>query len=156
MDSVKLQNLIEQISLQYFNRPFLHEAKINRRMTTTGGRYHLDNHHIEINAHFLAPQYHEYLIGIIKHELCHYHLHLLKRGYRHRDRDFKVLLKKVGGSRYTPDIGLRRQKKFNYIYICERCGLQYPRMRRINTRRYRCGKCKGHLRLEQNLKAKNK
>ncbi|MDN6779675.1 MAG: SprT family protein, partial [Lactobacillus sp.] len=140
MDSIKLQNLIEQISLQYFNRPFLHEAKINRRMTTTGGRYHLDDHHIEINAHFLAPQYHEYLIGIIKHELCHYHLHLLKRGYRHRDRDFKVLLKKAGGSRYAPDIGLRRQKKFNYIYICERCGLQYPRMRRINTRRYRCGK----------------
>ncbi|MDN6039929.1 MAG: SprT family protein, partial [Lactobacillus sp.] len=134
MDSIKLQNLIEQISLQYFNRPFLHEAKINRRMTTTGGRYHLDDHHIEINAHFLAPQYHEYLIGIIKHELCHYHLHLLKRGYRHRDRDFKVLLKKAGGSRYAPDIGLRRQKKFNYIYICERCGLQYPRMRRINTR----------------------
>lgn len=156
MDSIKLQNLIEQISLQYFNRPFLHGAKINRRMTTTGGRYHLDDHHIEINAHFLAPQYHEYLIGIIKHELCHYHLHLLKRGYRHRDRDFKVLLKKVGGSRYAPDIGLRRQKKFNYIYICERCGLQYPRMRRINTRRYRCGKCKGYLRLEQNLKAKNK
>ncbi|GFP04279.1 hypothetical protein LMG22465_02920 [Lactobacillus helveticus] len=117
MDSVKLQNLIEQISLQYFNRPFLHEAKINRRMTTTGGRYHLDDHHIEINAHFLAPQYHEYLIGIIKHELCHYHLHLLKRGYRHRDRDFKVLLKKVGGSRYAPDIGLRRQKKFNYIRV---------------------------------------
>lgn len=93
MDSIKLQNLIEQISLQYFNRPFLHEAKINRRMTTTGGRYHLDDHHIEINAHFLVPQYHEYLIGIIKHELCHYHLHLLKRSYRHRDRDFKVLLK---------------------------------------------------------------
>lgn len=116
MDSIKLQNLIEQISLQYFNRPFLHEAKINRRMTTTGGRYHLDDHHIEINAHFLAPQYHEYLIGIIKHELCHYHLHLLKRGYRHRDRDFKVLLKKAGGSRYAPDIACAVRKN-SIIFI---------------------------------------
>lgn len=156
MDSVELQNLIEQISLQCFNRPFLHQVKINRRMTTTGGRYHLDDHHIEINAHFLAPQYHEYLVGIIKHELCHYHLHLLHRGYHHRDRDFKILLQKVGGSRYAPDIGLRRRKKFNYIYVCENCGLHYPRMRRINTRRYRCGKCKRQLRLEQNLKVSNK
>ena len=156
MDSVELQNLIEQISLQCFNRPFLHQIKINRRMTTTGGRYHLDDHHIEINAHFLVPQYHEYLVGIIKHELCHYHLHLLHRGYQHRDRDFKILLQKVGGSRYAPDIGLRRRKKFNYIYVCENCGLHYPRMRRINTRRYRCGKCKRQLRLEQNFKVSNK
>lgn len=156
MDSIELQDLVEQISLQYFNRPFLHRIKINRRMTTTGGRYHLDDHHIEINAHFLVPKYREYLIGIIKHELCHYHLHLLGLGYRHRDRDFKILLKQVGGSRYAPDIGLRRKKKYNYLYICEDCKLKYPRMRKINTRRYRCGKCKGHLRLKHNFKVENK
>lgn len=148
MDSLELKKLIQQISLQYFKRPFIHQAKINTRMTTTGGRYHLDDHHIEINAHFLQPKYHDYLIGIIKHELCHYHLHLLGMGYRHRDRDFKTLLKQVGGSRYAPDIGLRRQKKYNYIYICKKCGLQYPRMRRINIARYRCGKCRGHLALK--------
>ena len=149
MNENELQNLVEEISLKYFDRPFKHRVKINRRMTTTGGRYHLDDHHLEINAHFLVPQYHDYLVGIIKHELTHYHLHLLGFGYRHRDRNFKILLKKVGGSRYAPDIGLRKKKKYRYLYLCENCGLRYPRMRRINTHQYRCGKCRGHLRLAQ-------
>ena len=149
MNENELQNLVEEISLKYFDRPFKHRVKINRRMTTTGGRYHLDDHHLEINAHFLVPQYHDYLVGIIKHELTHYHLHLLGLGYRHRDRNFKILLKKVGSSRYAPDIGLRKKKKYRYLYLCENCGLRYPRMRRINTQKYRCGKCRGQLRLEQ-------
>lgn len=147
MKQEELQKLTEEISRDYFNRPFLHTVKINRRMTTTGGRYHLDDHHLEINAHFLEPQYHDYLVGIIKHELCHYHLHLLGLGYQHKDCDFKMLLKRVGGSRYAPDIGLKRSRKYKYLYECENCGLKYPRMRKINTNRYRCGKCKGRLRL---------
>ena len=56
MNQEELQRLIEQISRDYFKHPFLHEVKINRRMTTTGGRYHLDDHHIEINAHFLEEK----------------------------------------------------------------------------------------------------
>lgn len=151
MNEEELQELVEQVSLKYFQRPFSHRAKINRRMKTTGGRYHLDDHHIEINVHFLAPQYHQALIGIIKHELCHYHLHLLGLGYRHRDADFKNLLQQVGGSRYAPDIGLRRKQKINYLYRCQQCGLTYPRVRRINTRRYRCGRCHGHLALVERL-----
>lgn len=154
MNQQELQQLVEQISRQYFHRPFIHQVKINHRMTTTGGCYHLDDHHLEINAHFLAPQYHDYLIGIIKHELCHYHLHQLGLGYQHKDRDFKILLQKVGGSRYAPDIGLRRQKKYNYLYVCKNCGLHYPRIRKINTQRYRCGKCKGALRLTTVFKRK--
>ena len=144
MDSVELQNLIEQISLQCFNRPFLHQIKINRRMTTTGGRYHLDDHHIEINAHFLAPQYHEYLVGIIKHELCHYHLHLNHRGYQHRDHDFKVLLQKVGGSRYSPS-SLRPDPQI--VYECRRCHKRYYRQRHFNVQKYRCSRCGGYLKL---------
>ena len=35
------------------------------------------------------------LISIIKHELCHYHLHQEGKGYKHRDQDFKDLLKKL-------------------------------------------------------------
>lgn len=152
MNEEELQILVEKISLQSFGRPFRHTVKINHRMTTTGGRYHLGDHHLEINAHFLAPRYHAALVGIIKHELCHYHLHLLGRGYRHRDADFKKLLKKVGGTRYAPDIGLRRKSKTNYVYVCEKCGCQYPRVRKINVRRYRCGRCQGRLCLRQRLK----
>ncbi|MDR4288303.1 SprT family protein, partial [Bacillus thuringiensis] len=35
MNQEELQRLTEQISRDYFKRPFLHEVKINRRMTTT-------------------------------------------------------------------------------------------------------------------------
>lgn len=155
MDSLthqQLKELIQQISLQYFDQPFVHEVKINRRMTTTGGRYHLDDHHLEINAHFLTPDHYDDLVGIIKHELCHYHLHLNGLGYQHRDRDFRNLLKQVGGSRYAPDIGLKRPKKYKYLYRCTNCGLKYPRVRRIKTQKYRCGQCRGRLQLVQLFK----
>ncbi len=148
MTQEELQKLVEEVSLKYFGKPFCHDVKINSRMTTTGGRYHLADHHLEINAHFLAPQYRDALICIIKHELVHYHLHLASKGYRHRDADFKVLLAKVGGSRYAPDIGLKRSRRVNYIYRCQRCGQTYHRVRRINVRRYACGKCGGKLRLD--------
>lgn len=152
MNEEKLQALVEKISLQSFGRPFTHQVKINYRMTTTGGCYHLSDHHLEINAHFLAPRYHAALVGIIKHELCHYHLHLLGRGYRHQDADFKQLLRQVGGTRYAPDIGLRRKSKLNYLYVCQNCGCRYPRVRKINVRKYRCGRCQGKLRLMRRLK----
>lgn len=51
-ESRRITKINRKISRDYFQRPFLHMVKINRRMTTTGGRYHLDDHHIEINAHF--------------------------------------------------------------------------------------------------------
>lgn len=154
MNQSELQKLVEDISLKYFKRPFLHQVKINKRMTTTGGRYHLDDHHLEINAHFLAKNHYQDLIGIIKHELCHYHLHLLGLGYQHRDHDFRILLKKVGGSRYAPNLGLKRRQKINYLYQCQSCDAIYPRVRRLNVRRFRCGKCGGRLFLQKNLNKK--
>lgn len=151
MNQKQLQELTEEISLKYFNRPFVHQVKINKRMRTTGGRYHLDDHHIEINAHFLDEGLRLNLIGIIKHELCHYHLHLAGLGYRHRDADFKTLLKQVGGSRYAPDIGLRQVRKKKYLYVCTNCGTEYFRVRKINTRHYFCGKCHGKIALKKQL-----
>ena len=53
---------------------------------------------------------------------------------------FKYLLAAVGGNRYTPDIGLRRRQNRNYIYECKNCHFQYPRVRKVNTKKYRCGK----------------
>lgn len=52
MNQTELQKLVEEISLKYFYLPFRHEVKINNRMTTTGGRYFLNDHHIDINGHF--------------------------------------------------------------------------------------------------------
>lgn len=147
MTEQELQQLVEQISLEAFGLPFIHRVKINSRMRTTGGRYHLDDHHLEINAHFLETKNQQYLPGIIKHELCHYHLHLCGQGYRHRDSEFKFLLAKVGGLRYAPEIGMTRRMKNKYHYRCQSCGQDYFRIRRVNTARFYCGKCHGRLKL---------
>ena len=64
------------------------------------------------------------LISIIKHELCHYHLHQEGKGYKHRDKDFKELLQKVGGSRYCsplPESSVKRRENRILTYICIEC-----------------------------------
>lgn len=147
MTQQELQRLVEQTSIQYFHRPFVHQAVINKRFKTTGGRYHLADHHIEFNVAFLIPERREELLGIIKHELTHYHLHLLKRGYKHQDHDFKVLLQQVGGSRFAPDIGNRKPRERKLHYVCLNCGQPYDRVKQLDTRRYRCGVCRGKLKL---------
>ncbi|MCF6411812.1 SprT family protein [Pseudalkalibacillus salsuginis] len=146
MDIKTLQQLVEDTSLEFFGRPFRHKARFNHRLKTTGGRYLLRSHDLEFNQKQLEEHGMEAFIGIIKHELCHYHLHLTKKGYRHRDRDFKQLLKEVGGSRYCEVIpGQRRQEKVKFIYLCNNCGQRYPRKRRVDIRKFSCGKCRGKL-----------
>ena len=87
---IMLQVWVERVSLQDFGLPFRHQATFNSRLTSTGGRYFTKTHHIEISPHQLENYGTEETEKIIKHELCHYHLHLLKRGYQHRDEDFKA------------------------------------------------------------------
>lgn len=151
MTDAELQQWIENVSLEHFGVPFRHRAFFNRRLRSTGGRYALRSHHIEINPHQLEAHGIEAVEGIIKHELCHYHLHIAGRGYRHRDADFKLLLAKVGGSRYCqalPD-KVKRTLPFKYKLICCDCGMEYKRKRRMDASRYRCGRCTGKLRLEE-------
>ena len=49
MNNKMLQKLVETTSLEYFKQPFKHKAYFNSRLRTTGGRYVLSTHHIEIN-----------------------------------------------------------------------------------------------------------
>ncbi|MBP2000570.1 SprT-like protein [Paenibacillus shirakamiensis] len=150
MTNEELQQWVMQISLESFGVPFRHRASFNPRLKTTGGRYFLKSHHIEMNPHQLAEYGAEELERIIKHELCHYHLHIAGRGYQHRDQDFKTLLKHVGGSRYCqslPGAKARRALPHKYKLVCHLCGNQYLRKRRVDPNRYRCGKCSGTLAL---------
>lgn len=153
MSGEELQALVEQISCQYFKRPFLHRAIFNSRLQTTGGRYHLKDHHLDFNPHLFAQVDQETIAGIIKHELCHYHLHLLNRGYQHKDADFKALLKTTGGLRYAPSLQKKAQTPPRYLYVCQNCGESYRRKRRINLTRFCCGKCRGKL--KENLLTEN-
>ncbi|UBH22119.1 SprT family protein [Macrococcus armenti] len=144
MDNNELQRLTENISLQHFNKPFLHEALFNNRLSATGGRYILQSHNIEISTKQYEAFGEAAITEIIKHELVHYHLHIEGKGYRHRDRDFKALAKAVGAPRFCSPLPNRTYK---YRYICKRCDTVYPRQRRMSTYRYRC-KCGGRLKEE--------
>ncbi len=148
MDNNKLQQLVEEISLAFFKKPFRHQALFNFRLRSTGGRYLLANHNIEINKKYYELFGEKELIGIVKHELCHYHLHLEGKGYRHRDHDFRTLLKMVEAPRFcTPLPNQQKQKRVSKIlvYACVDCSQEYKRKRALNTSKYVCGKCKGKL-----------
>ena len=151
MNNEQLQQLTEAISQQYFRKPFKHTAVFNPRLRTTGGRYLLHTHHIEINKKYYDTFGIEEVIGIIKHELCHYHLHLEGKGYQHRDPEFKALLKKVEAPRFCSPLSTStaNKRKSTYRYICSHCQKNYERQRRVNTNRFVCGVCKGTLKLLQ-------
>ena len=140
MNEHELQNLTEEISRTFFQRKFTHKITYNKRLRSSGGRYLLETGNIEINPLVEQELGLEALIGVIKHELCHYHLHQTGGGYRHQDQDFKQLLHQVGGSRFV-----ERMSEPNFIYECTSCHHHYPRMRKMNTKRYVCGKCHGKL-----------
>jgi len=147
MNDKELQQLVEEISLNVFQKPFKHRALFNRRLRTTGGRYLLRSHNIEVNPKYYEVFGRKELIGIIKHELCHYHLHLEGKGYRHRDADFRQLLKQVNAPRFCSTLPNSTNKKTTtfHLYACLSCGLQYKRKRNIDITRYVCGRCRGKL-----------
>ena len=148
MTNEEMTALVKKISRVHFNREFKHEAIFNSRLRTTGGRYHLESHHLDFNPKIIEHFSREILEGIIKHELCHYHLHLEKRGYRHGDTDFKRMLEEVGGLRYTPSFESKEDKVIRLVYRCLECNLKYYRKRKINTKVYCCGQCHGSLLFE--------
>lgn len=147
MNNEQLQQLVQQISLESFAKPFRHQATFNSRLRTTGGRYHLASHNIDINPLMLTEFSKATLVGVIKHELCHYHLHLAGVPSNHKDSEFKKLLKAVGGSRYAPKTSKAKSRVVRYRYRCLECGLLYERQRAVNITKYYCGKCHGKLQL---------
>ncbi|VEG63882.1 Metallopeptidase, SprT family [Staphylococcus condimenti] len=151
IDNDKLQKLTESISENEFGLLFRHNAYFNPRLRTTGGRYLLVSHDIEINPKQFEKFGEKALIDIIKHELCHYHLHLQRKGYKHKDADFKMLSQKVGAPRFCAAID-SYEERANYIYKCVGCGETFKRIRKVNTKKMVCGKCKGKLRLHKHLK----
>lgn len=145
MNEQELQMLVEELSITYFSQAFLHKATFNSRLKTTGGRYHLSSHNLDFNPRILEIYGRDELIGVIKHELCHYHLHLQGSGYRHQDQAFKALLVKTGGSRYVADLRTKDEMGTYCHYKCQSCNQAFSRKRKINTSKYRCGKCHGKL-----------
>lgn len=146
MNDQDIQEMTETISLQRFGKTFRHRAYFNHRLRTTGGRYMLQSHNIEINYKQFEKFGVQAVEDIIKHELCHYHLHLERKGYQHRDKDFKALSKQVGAPRYCTPVQ-SYEERANYVYQCKKCGVKFPRIRKVDTRRRVCGRCGGRLKL---------
>lgn len=147
MTEQQLQELVIRISSELFGKPFLHQAYFNKRLKTTGGRYLLQSHNIEINPKAFEMYGMDEVEGIIRHELCHYHLHIEGKGYKHRDADFRQLLKEVNAPRFCSSLQSTTRSKTAkiYTYVCVKCGQLYVRKIRMNPEKYRCSKCYGHL-----------
>ncbi|WP_391204784.1 SprT family protein [Psychrobacillus sp. L4] len=147
MTDEKLRELVCDVSIKIFGKDFQHEAYFNSRLRTTGGRYMLRTHHIEVNPLVFERHGMEELIGVIKHELCHYHLHIEGKGYKHRDADFRELLKRTKSPRFCSTLVDKKKGQIIkiYTYQCIKCSLEYNRKIRLNTNKYRCGKCLGDL-----------
>ncbi len=153
MTDRELQQLVEKISIEDFGLPFAHKAIFNNRLRTTGGRYLLVSHNIEINRKYLDEIGIDEIKGIIKHELCHYHLHLQGKGYKHGDRDFKQLMAKTNSPRFCSALksNIRKVRPVKWLYVCRSCGLEYRRKRQLDTKKYVCGKCRGKIILKKSL-----
>lgn len=149
MSDEELQAWVERLSMEWFGKPFRHKAVFNSRLRACGGRYALGTHNIDISRRHYEHYGAEETEKIIKHELCHYHLHLEGKGYRHGDRDFKELLRQVGGTRYCRALPERRTHPYRYRIICKDCGASFLRKRRIDPRKYVCGQCRGNLKILQ-------
>lgn len=144
MTDQELVKLIKKVSQDYFGKPFVHQAFFNPRLKTTGGRFHLNDRHIDINPKIYQQFGYDELVGVIKHELCHYHLYNDGLPAQHKDHEFKTLLQQVGGLRFSP-IHSSVKRKIFHVYQCDRCGTIYHRVRKINLRKYVCGKCHDKL-----------
>ncbi|MDC3415241.1 SprT family protein [Aquibacillus sp. 3ASR75-11] len=144
MNQKVLEKLVNDLSLQFFDKPFTDNVAFNMRLRTTGGRYIPSKRKIELNPKYIHELGEEEFIGIVKHELCHYHLHIEGKGYQHKDQAFKELLKKTNSPRHCNPLPSTKDRK-RILYRCKGCGHEYYRTRRIDVNKYRCGKCRGTL-----------
>ncbi|WP_249872731.1 SprT family protein [Oceanobacillus saliphilus] len=144
LDDEELYQLVNDLSETCFNKSFQHDVRFNHRLRTTGGRYIPAKRLIELNPKYATEMDGSEFIGIIKHELCHYHLHIEGKGYKHRDKDFRKLLKETGSPRHCSPLPSEK-KGYNHVYTCEKCQHIYKRKRRIDVKKYRCGRCHGEL-----------
>lgn len=140
---MNLTEYVKQVSREDFGKEFVHEAIWNTRLRSTGGRFFPKDGHLDFNPKLYEEHGLDIFRKIVRHELCHYHLYLEKKGYKHGDSDFKLLLKQVDGLRYAPKTKELAVKPLTYQ--CQSCGQLYQRKRRIQLSKYRCGKCRGRL-----------
>ena len=141
---MNLTDYVKQVSIEDFGKHFKHQAQWNTRLRSTGGRFFPKDGHLDFNPKVYQELGLEVFRKIVRHELCHYHLYFEGKGYQHKDLAFKQLLKEVDGLRFVPPL-LSSNQKPSLVYTCQSCQQIYQRKRKIDTKRYRCGLCRGKL-----------
>ena len=141
---MNLTDYVKQVSLEDFGKTFKHQAQWNTRLRSTGGRFFPKDGHLDFNPKVYQELGLEVFRKIVRHELCHYHLYFEGKGYQHKDLAFKQLLKDVDVLRFVPPLSSANQKP-SLVYVCQSCQQIYQRKRKIDTKRYRCGLCRGKL-----------
>ena len=141
---MNLTDYVKQVSIEDFGKHFKHQAHWNTRLRSTGGRFFPKDGHLDFNPKVYQELGLEVFRKIVRHELCHYHLYFEGKGYQHKDLAFKQLLKEVDGLRFVPPLSSSNQTP-SLVYVCQSCQQIYQRKRKIDTKRYRCGLCRGKL-----------
>lgn len=139
---MNLTDYVKEVSVEDFGKEFRHWACWNKRLKSTGGRFFPKDGHLDFNPKLYQEFGLDVFRQIVRHELCHYHLYFENKGYRHQDQDFKKLLREVDGLRFAPKSQQEGQYKY---YRCQNCQMLYQRKRRIDTKKYFCGRCRGSL-----------
>lgn len=137
-----LTKYVQQVSQEDFGWEFRHTAHWNNRLRSTGGRFFPRDGHLDFNPKLYEEHGLDIFRKIVRHELCHYHLYYQNKGYKHGDLDFKELLRAVDGIRFAPP---RKSGTIRYFYQCQSCDQEFVRRKRIDLRKYRCGRCRGIL-----------
>lgn len=117
-----------------------------------------NKHHIEISK-WLMELNDEIIKNTIIHEIihclpdCNNHGKEFKRYCKLINEKLGYNISRVGNKQEDykkSNIEFKQEEqKIKYIIICENCGLLYYRQRMVKnfTKKYRCGKCKGKLRI---------
>ncbi|HSL94197.1 MAG TPA: SprT family protein [Bacillota bacterium] len=133
-----LQSMTERLSVECFGKPYLGQARLNPRLRTSAGRFLGGSEVIEVNPAYIDTHSEAGLIDTLKHELIHYHYPKAGHG-----PVFRREAARIGCSRFcAPLPGSAPRLR----YLCQSCGHIYLRKRRVDVRKYSCGKCQGKLR----------
>ena len=156
----KALEILDNLNIEYGN---IVEVKLNYRAKNRFGRckknnvtntYSLDFNYLifDDNANDVA------IMNTIIHEV----LHTCKDCMTHKNEWKRLADYVTRNTKYTitrtnsyADFGIenpRREKKHNYVFVCEDCGQTFIRERSSkftkNYHAYRCGKCGGEIRFD--------
>ena len=91
----------------------------------------------------------EPILDTLRHEVVHYAMYTLKKGYNDGDKDFEDTLEKlgIGASGATSKKRIKSQKEMVWysmkdVYTCSGCGVEHKaEHKKTSTTYYRCSKC---------------